>query len=155
MTRPPVMARLAAMALLLLAASGHAEIYQWTDAEGVIHFGDRPPSGASAKHITVEINSYQSVTVEPFEAFQSERPGNSHGVVMYSTSWCGFCKRARAYFRRQGIAYQEYDVENSAKGRRDYKKLNGHGVPIILVGRQRMNGFSVGRFQRLYQALKK
>jgi hypothetical protein len=44
----------------------------------------------------------------------------------------------------------EYDVETSEKGRSGYKKLNGKGVPIILVGNKRMNGFSVEGFKSLY-----
>lgn len=140
--------------LLLLGcvyvAGSSADIFQWTDAQGNVHFGDRPPAAASPKRITVEINSYQSVTIEPFEAFQSEsdRPQK---IVMYSTAWCGVCKRARRFFRVQGIPFQEYDVEKSEKGRRDYKRLNGRGVPILLVGDKRMNGFSVGRFRNLYE----
>lgn len=31
--------------LLLSAASAAAEVYKWTDADGRVHFGDRPPAG--------------------------------------------------------------------------------------------------------------
>ena len=141
--------------LLLLAGIGHAEIFRWTDAEGVTHFGDRPPPSVSAKHVTVDINSYKSVSIEPFTAFQRDHAGGGGSVVLYGTTWCGFCKRARSYFQAQGIPYTEYDVEKTEKGRRDYKKLNGHGVPIILVGNRRMNGFSVDRFKSLYKGAKK
>ncbi|MFQ5761120.1 MAG: glutaredoxin family protein [Acidiferrobacterales bacterium] len=40
----------------------------------------------------------------------------------------------------KGVAFREYDVERSEAGRREYKRLNGKGVPIILVGDQRMDG---------------
>ena len=52
----------------------------------------------------------------------------------------------------EGIAYKEYDVDKSSKGKRDYKKLNGKGVPIILVGDQRMDGFSAQRLQVMLAA---
>lgn len=68
--------------------------------------------------------------------------GAGKKVVIYTTRRCGYCKKAKAWFSRKGIAYTEYDVENSNKGQRDYKELGGHGVPIILVGEQRLNGFS-------------
>ncbi len=70
---------------------------------------------------------------------------------MYSTVWCGYCKKARRYFKEKGIPFQEYDTETTQKGREDYKKLNGTGVPIILVGKKRMNGFSPSGFERLYR----
>ena len=66
-------------------------------------------------------------------------------VVLYSTTWCGYCKKARDYFLDQGIAFSEYDVEKSTRGRRDYARLGGKSVPIILVGKTRINGFSVAQ----------
>ena len=59
-------------------------------------------------------------------------------------------KKARLYFRQQGIPFKEYDIETSRKGRRDYAKLNGTGIPIIFVGQKRMQGFRTARFQAIY-----
>lgn len=33
----------------MLIASAHAQVYQWRDAKGKLHFGDQPPPGVSAK----------------------------------------------------------------------------------------------------------
>ncbi|MGI9290354.1 MAG: glutaredoxin domain-containing protein [Gammaproteobacteria bacterium] len=71
---------------------------------------------------------------------------------MYSTEWCGVCKKARNYFTANDIPFKEYDVEKSTKGARDYKKLNARGVPVILVGKSRLNGFSSGKFENLYES---
>jgi len=128
-----------------------AEIYRWVDDSGNTQFGDRPPVAAGAKRIEVEVNSYESVTVEPFEAYNSASAGNNT-VVMYSTTWCGVCKRAKRFFQVQKIPFKEYDVEKTRKGKRDFARLNGRGVPIILVGDKRMTGFSVSGFRRLYEA---
>lgn len=68
-------------------------------------------------------------------------------VVMYATSWCPYCAKARAYFARAGIAYVEHDVEKSASANAEFKRLGGRGVPLILVGRERMNGFSEQGFE--------
>ena len=35
-------------------------------------------------------------------------------VVMYSTSWCGYCKKAKNYFEANKIAYIEKDIEEWA-----------------------------------------
>lgn len=40
---------LAAVLAALLAASAHAQVYQWRDAQGQIHYGDQPPLGVNAK----------------------------------------------------------------------------------------------------------
>jgi glutaredoxin len=72
-------------------------------------------------------------------------------VVLYTTQRCGYCKKAKQFLRQSNINYTEYDVETSNKGKRDYKKLSGKGVPIILVGDQRMNGFSEGRMASMLE----
>ncbi|MEX2199616.1 MAG: glutaredoxin domain-containing protein [Burkholderiales bacterium] len=70
-------------------------------------------------------------------------------VVMYATSWCPYCAKARAYFGRKGIAYTEYDVEKSPTANAEFKRLGGRGVPLILVGREKMSGFSEAGFDAL------
>jgi glutaredoxin len=70
-------------------------------------------------------------------------------VVMYATSWCPYCARARAYFAQSGIAYVEHDVEKSAGARAEFKRLGGRAVPLIVVGREKMNGFSEVGFEFL------
>lgn len=136
--------------MIFASLPANSEIYRWTDADGNVHFGDRPPVSKESRRIEVNINSYESVTVEPFVPFKSDRPSKGKSVVMYSTTWCGFCRKARNYLKKNKIPFAEYDVENSEKGRRDYKKLNGKGVPILLIGDKRMNGFNVSRFKHLY-----
>jgi len=43
-----------------------------------------------------------------------------------------------------------YDIETSKKGKRDFIKLKARGVPVILVGKKRMNGFDVRKFEAMY-----
>ena len=70
-------------------------------------------------------------------------------IVMYATSWCPYCAQARAYFARAGIAYVEHDVEKSASANAEFKRLGGRGVPLIVVGREKLNGFSEQGFEHL------
>ena len=70
-------------------------------------------------------------------------------VKMYATSWCPYCAKARAYFARRNIAYVEVDIEKSREGRAEYDRLGARGIPVILVGPQRMNGFSEARLSQL------
>ncbi len=79
----------------------------------------------------------------------------SHGaqitapVIMYSTRWCPYCKKAREYFKRHQINYVEYDIEASATNLESFRALNGNGVPLILVGERRMQGFNPQSFEAL------
>ena len=104
------------------------------------------------------MNSYQGseVTTADFlgqrDALRREKAFLQRSpVVMYSAAWCGVCQRARQFFKTNNIAYSEYDVETSAKGKNNFARLQGRGVPIILMNGKRMNGFDEGRFKQLYR----
>ena len=71
-------------------------------------------------------------------------------MILYSTARCGYCRKARAYFKAHGIAFTDYDVETSTEGQRDYRRMGARGVPVILVGDKRMVGFSESAFASLY-----
>lgn len=153
--------RLLVFCLLLIGLSAHGEIYKWTDEQGQVHFSDKAPETVVAESIGDElrINSYQGteVTTSQFlgqrDADRREKARlNRPSVVMYSAVWCGVCKRARQYFRANKIGFREYDVETSEKGRKDFLRMKGRGVPIIFIGKKRMNGFSSARFKKIYGA---
>jgi hypothetical protein len=36
-------------------------------------------------------------------------------VVLYSTAWCGYCRKAREFFAANGIRYVEYDIEKNRR----------------------------------------
>lgn len=136
--------------LVLIPCLCFAEIYKWTDENGRVHYGDSPKESDRAEKVEVEINSYEHVTYEEIEYYQGAE-AKSKTVTMYATSWCGYCKKARDYFRRKKINYVEYDIEKDQRAKRRYDELGGRGVPVILVGKQRMNGFSAAGFERFYQ----
>lgn len=77
----------------------------------------------------------------------SPQPAASIPVVMYSTVWCPYCAKARAYFRSNGITFIEHDIEESAAAHAEFKRLHGRVVPLILVGRERVDGFSELAFE--------
>lgn len=130
------------------AAVEGGEIHQWKDAQGQVHFGDRAPANTVSTVVKVKPNVYTSPRIEALGKLVQR----SEQVVMYSASWCGYCNKARSYFNSHGVAFSEYDIETSAKGQQDYARLGAHGVPVILVGNQRLNGFSAEAFESIYKA---
>ena len=96
--------------------------------------------------VRIRDNSVSAIDSGDFDTDEIKR------VVIYTTTRCSICKKAKAYFDEQGIGYDEYDVEKDPRGKKDYKRMGGRGVPIILVGSQRMNGFTQKRFDELYSA---
>ncbi len=63
-------------------------------------------------------------------------------VVMLSASWCGYCRRARAYLHGAGIEHCEYDVETNAEGRRQFDALTVKVVPVIRIRDDVLFGFN-------------
>jgi len=131
--------------LLIFSTSSHAEIYKWVDDQGKVHFGDMKPVVIEAEELNLRINTYTSVTYDVSSLDYGKK------VIMYSTDWCGYCKLAKKYFKKNNIAYTEYDIEKDVKAKKRYRKMGAQGVPVILVGKKRMNGFSEKGFERIYK----
>ncbi|GMR20415.1 MAG: glutaredoxin domain-containing protein [Gammaproteobacteria bacterium] len=120
-----------------------AGVYKWVDEDGRVHFSDKAPTDIKAKTLDIQIYS------GPAEVSGGEQGFGARSVTMLSTAWCSVCKKAKAYLKKRGISFLEYDIEKSTVGRMEYQKLNGKGVPIILVGNQRMNGFNPSKLDRM------
>ena len=65
-------------------------------------------------------------------------------ITLYSTTWCGYCRKARRWFTRNDIPFVEKDIEKDAVGRREYKsKAGGYsGVPLLDINGEVQRGFS-------------
>jgi len=64
-------------------------------------------------------------------------------VVVYSTSTCPVCKRAKEYLSQKGIAYEEVDVSTDRKAAAEMVKKSGQiGVPVVFVGDTMLVGFN-------------
>ena len=63
-------------------------------------------------------------------------------VTVYSTSWCGPCKMAKAHLKKRGVPFKEIDVEKSPAGAEEFRKLGGGGVPLIVIDGEKIRGFN-------------
>lgn len=75
--------------------------------------------------------------------------GNMSGVILYTTSWCGACKKTKDFLDRRGIAYVEYDIEWSAEGRRQFEAFGGRGVPLVVINGTQVIGYNPDKMKRL------
>ncbi len=133
-------------ALFLAASTSNADVFKWVDENGKVHFGDKKPENQKAKELTFKINTYTNVSFDK-SIFQVK----DNRVIMYSTTWCGYCKKARRYFEQHQIPFVEYDIEKNSAAKKRYHEMGAKGVPVILVGNKRMNGFSKAGFKRIYE----
>jgi len=68
-------------------------------------------------------------------------------VTVYTGPLCAPCDEAVAHLVDARIAHKVLDVTTSTRGKREYKKLDGHGVPILLFIGRRMDGFTSSDFE--------
>jgi glutaredoxin 3 len=64
-------------------------------------------------------------------------------IVMYSTTSCPYCDRARALLKRKGVDFREVKVDEDAE-QRDVmlRKSNGRRtVPQIFIGERHIGGY--------------
>ena len=63
-------------------------------------------------------------------------------VVLFSTTTCSWCRRAKRYFRENKVPFKEINVERDASAARDIQKKTGQtGVPVIRIGSKWIIGF--------------
>ena len=55
-------------------------------------------------------------------------------IVVYATSWCGDCRRAKKFLDDHGIAYDLVDIDQNADGEAFVKQANrgNRSVPTIV-----------------------
>jgi mycoredoxin len=55
-------------------------------------------------------------------------------IVMYSTTWCGDCRRAKKVFAVLDVPYHEIDIEQDSAARQLVQRMNAgmNRVPTIL-----------------------
>ena len=49
----------------------------------------------------------------------------SGGVILYCTSWCPACRRARRFLNERGVAYTEIDINKAPEARDRLRELTG------------------------------
>ena len=54
-------------------------------------------------------------------------------LIMYSTTWCGYCKRLKTALKAEGISYIEIDIEQDPAAAEFVGSVNNgnHVVPTV------------------------
>ncbi|MCP3677550.1 MAG: DUF4124 domain-containing protein [Deltaproteobacteria bacterium] len=151
---------------LLLGGVANAEMYKWVDEKGVIHFTDREPYESGSEVEFEVIPTYDNSSQVPDESFDEgvNHDSNVYGepsieeqvkevqkpkVELYTTSWCKYCAKARAYFRERGISFKEYDIEkDKSAARRKIRFGSRKGVPFAVVNGERIHGFAPVAYEK-------
>ena len=152
---------LAVLAIFLVLSTDNAlaGIYKWVDKDGTVHFTDSPPAGTKAEEVNPipnQVEGYGKMSTEKTPgqksagAMQDPVPvADLPSVELFVTSWCGYCKKAEAYFTRRNIPFVKYDIEKDQEAaRRKASLTQSRGVPFVLIGDVGIPGYSEAAFDR-------
>ncbi len=148
------------LVIALSAATSFADtMYKSIKPDGRIVYSDRPPAeGRIEKTITFEnlpsstLPKETSSYVEQLKKLRASAPvvASRESVVLYSATWCGYCTKAKSYLAGKGVSYQEIDIDTS-EGKSAFAQAGGgKGIPLLLVGSQRVQGFSAAAYDELF-----
>jgi glutaredoxin 3 len=65
-------------------------------------------------------------------------------VQVYTTSYCGYCRRAKELLSARGVAFQEIDVTGDDAAREELVRISGglRTVPQIFIGELHVGGYT-------------
>ena len=71
-------------------------------------------------------------------------------MLVFTTPTCSWCKKAKAYFRENGVRFKEIDVSRDARAASDLVRKTGQmGVPVIEIDGRPIVGFDQAKIDRL------
>lgn len=75
------------------------------------------------------------------------RAGGGAAREIYTTPSCPYCKALRKYLHARGIEYIEHNIAASQQTREAFYATGAHGVPVTVIGGQRIHGFNPLRIE--------
>jgi glutaredoxin-like YruB-family protein len=143
-------------------------VYKFEDDRGVIHYVDslaKVPARYRKKAHHPQGGSYTIVEATPIDELLEKnkidpRRYQTKGgkptkvqqrkhdrVILYTTSWCGYCTRARQFLESRQVAFVEKNVERDRAALEEMLTKSGgaRGVPVIDVYGTVLRGFSAAQ----------
>jgi len=72
--------------------------------------------------------------------------GSSSGIIIYTSTGCPYCAKAKAYLRSKGLSFKEINIsENPAAIQEMVRKSGQTGTPVIDIRGNIIVGFDVAR----------
>lgn len=73
-------------------------------------------------------------------------------IALFTTSWCGWCRKSRALLDELGARYHERDVEQDAAAAVDKDRIAPEsGVPVIAFGETVLTGYTERGIRQLVE----
>ena len=116
-----------------LAASVHAgELYRSIDAQGKVHYSDRPPPGTDDVE---QLHPGQPPAPDATLPYETRRAMQYFPVTLYASADCGSpCQLAREFLQQRGIPFSEKQL-TTQEDLEAFRKLSGGDSIPAEIGR--------------------
>lgn len=132
--------------VLVVAMSAHSEIYKWIDPQGKVHFlAAKPDNAVSERLHKIETQAPPAV----IDSADKIAYAPNQQVELFITSWCPYCKKAKAYLSSKNIAFKEYDIEldSAAAVRKKALDPKFSGIPLAVINGVLIQGFDEASYE--------
>jgi mycoredoxin len=137
-----------------------AEFYRYTDESGAVRFvsslEEVPRSlRASARPVGKGRVQRAPASARPQRMReqalqQGYQAALEHRVVVYTTSWCGWCRKTLAFLDQRGVAYENRDIEDDEMWREELlEKTGATSIPMVEIDGQVIHGYDPQRMSQL------
>lgn len=75
---------------------------------------------------------------------------NTPTVTVYSSDSCGYCHKAKAFLRENGVVFIEKKVDSDPLAQAEMRTMKAQGVPVIKVDDEIIMGFDQARLEALF-----
>ena len=78
-------------------------------------------------------------------------------IILYETSWCGYCRQARKLLKRLDVDFEVKDIERDPKAAAEYRRKSGGrgGVPLIDIDGEVVKGYNKPLIRQLVAELQR
>jgi glutaredoxin len=151
------------ISLFLFASLAAQTLYKSKGPNGEVIYSAIPPADSRVEKTLDYVPGPSSPLPDYVVRFKEEMQrkvqqhhpkagSNSGAIQLFTTSWCGFCRKARTFLDQKQIAYIEHDIETPAgmQALLQVGEEGRRGVPILVWQDQKIYGFSESNYETLF-----
>lgn len=139
------------LALAMAVSAQAAQLYRWVDADGKVHYTDKPPPKEAKDIEKKRVKTAADAIPMPYALQQAAK---TFPVTVYNADCGAPCDQANALIEKRGIPHTARNARDP-EVQADLKKVTGSqdvDVPVLQVGRNVVKGWEAGQWNNALDA---
>lgn len=118
-----------------------ADVYRWTDKNGVVNYSDQSPTDKAAN---VQQRDLSLNVIDGQGSYAMDNVSKQHPVTLYSTECGPVCDNARDLLKQRGVpfTYKDPMTDKAAAKAIGQGKTGNFRLPLLKIGKKTLKGFS-------------